>query len=342
MQERDIKIDIFKGLLVLGMIYCHVLQFFCNLSVDHSAQIITSVINIITFSGFIFCFGYSTRIAYLSKEFMKVYPRILNTAFKTLIAFYISGIGFRVLVDKRPLNFETAIKVITLTDIPGWSEFLISFTLYILLAAVLFKPIKLLLENKLVFWTIFGLLFLTTLIPYEMIQMPQIGLLIGTKRFAAFPVLQYMPFYLLGMYFQKYKIGFDFKFLTGAFVFTGAAVINMVQHGGELPGRFPPTAFWLFLSMLLLYLYFLVSIRLARINAVVGILQPIGSNTMTYILLSNLFIFALAGFRSIDSLNTVQGGLFAFLLIVIIGYFVGITRRSEIRTFQGKSISLRN
>ena len=325
MNERDTKIDIFKGLLVLGMIYCHVLQFFCDSEVYPSAGIITSFINIVTFPGFVFCFGYSTRIAYLSRELKEVYLRILNSAFKTLAAFYISGISFRVFVDGRPFNFDTAVKVITLSDIPGWSEFLVSFSLFTLLAAVLFRPLKLLLENRLLFWTVFVLLFFTTLIPYQMINTPQLGLLVGTTRFASFPVLQYMPFYLLGMYFQRHKPGFDLGILAGAIVLTAAAAVNMALHGGELPGRFPPTVFWLFLSMLPLHLYYTASVHLDKVQRVSGYFQPIGRSTLMFLLLSNILIFALDGSGSVTALNTLESLLLGVLLISIIAYFVHIT-----------------
>lgn len=329
MRKRDVKIDIFKGLLVVGMIYCHVLQFFCNTRINPSADVIINIVNVITFSGFVFGFGYTTRIAYLSRDFKDVYLRILNSAFKILVAFYISGIGFRVFVEGKPLNLQTAIKVLTLSDIPGWSEFLISFTLYILLAAILFKPFKALLEKKPLFWAIFGLLFLTTLIPYEMVNSPQLGLLIGTKRFAAFPVLQYMPFYLLGMYFQRYEIQFNLRLFSGAFILTGISIVDIVLNKGALPGRFPPTALWLFSAMLLLYLYYLLSKWMVKTGPISRFLQLTGQNTLIFLLLSNLTIFSLAGSNSMDPLNPLTGLAFAVLLVFASRYFIHIIFKPE-------------
>lgn len=329
MKTRDIKIDIFKGLLVIGMIYCHVLQFFSDAGAYPSANIIINIINVITFPGFVFSFGYTSRIAYLSKELKDVYYRILNSAFKALVAFYISGIGFRVLVDKKQLGFQTVVKVLTLSDIPGWSEFLVSFTFYILTAALLFKPLKLLLEKKAAFWVAFVLLFFTTFIPYEKIQVTQIGLLIGTTRFPSFPILQYMMFYLLGMYFQRYNVFINKKLLIGSFALTGIAVINIARHGGNLPQRFPPSIFWLLLPMFLLYLYYIVSGGLGKNDLFIRILQPVGMNSLVYLLLSNIMIFALAGSMSVEKFGSLEGLIFTFILISVIRYFYGIIRKQN-------------
>ena len=56
-KERNQEIDIMKGLLTLAMILCHCLQFFGKEDAGIE-KILVNVINLTTFSGFLFCFGF--------------------------------------------------------------------------------------------------------------------------------------------------------------------------------------------------------------------------------------------------------------------------------------------
>ena len=53
-KERNQEIDIMKGLLTLAMILCHCLQFFGKEDAGIE-KILVNVINLTTFSGFLFC-----------------------------------------------------------------------------------------------------------------------------------------------------------------------------------------------------------------------------------------------------------------------------------------------
>jgi len=131
--KRDYSIDYFKGLLVIGMVYTHVLQFFSNNELFPSVVYITQYFNLITFAGFVFSFGYVCQLAYYRKDLRQVFMSMLITGLKILIAFYISGVSFQVFVGDQSLNMKTILPVILLQVIPGWSEFLVSFALIILI-----------------------------------------------------------------------------------------------------------------------------------------------------------------------------------------------------------------
>ncbi|MEG6612194.1 hypothetical protein V6C42_04945 [Pseudoclostridium thermosuccinogenes] len=326
MSQRDVKADIFKGLLVVGMIFAHVLQFFGDMNLYPASKIISDYANIITFTGFVFCFGYVIDIAYMGRSFKEVWRKIIISAFRILIAFYISGISYRLFIDKRQPNMNNILKIITLSDIPGYSEFLLSFALYVFLVALLFKPIKMLLHNKMVFWIVFFTLFLTTFIPYDKIKINQLGLLIGTTKFYAFPVLQYMSFFILGMYFHKYKIGFNIRFFFGSLLLSGISIVSIIKNGGALPGRFPPTIMWLILPAFALYMYYLLSSFLSKSSMIVGALQPIGRNSLVYLILSNIIIFAVKSTNIIILVSTLQGLLYSVLLMLMIRYLIRFSR----------------
>lgn len=106
-RKRERAIDMFKGLLVLGMVYCHTLQFFSDMQLYPNGQPFVDIINLITFSGFVFSFGYVSQLAYYSKPFRHAAPRMLVAAVKTLAAFYVSGMAFRVFIDGREASWST-------------------------------------------------------------------------------------------------------------------------------------------------------------------------------------------------------------------------------------------
>lgn len=90
-----------------------------------------------------------------------------------------------------------------LYDIPGWSEFLISFALYGLLLIVGYAVFDWLSRKP------FACLFVSALcvcsclvVPYGEIP-THLALLIGGRNFSYFPIVQYMPYFLCGMLYAQ-------------------------------------------------------------------------------------------------------------------------------------------
>jgi hypothetical protein len=322
--KREYSMDIFKGVLVLGMILVHILQFFSNNTVSPSIDYIINYGNIVTFSGFVFCFGYVVQLSYLDKKFKSVYTKLIKNVIKTLLAFYISGIAFKLFIGGNPLTYETFKQVIILNDIPGWSEFLISFAYFNLLTLILFVPFKKLLENKKIFWMVFSLLLLACFMPYGNVKINQIGILIGTKQFACFPVLQYMPFYLVGMYFKKYNITFKPTILLGAFVLSAIPTWKLVTDN-VLPDRFPPSLGWIVMPMFILYLYYLLCKFLEIYENFLTPIKLLGQNVLFCLVFSNIFIFTMASnfkgliftlYQSIYLEVFILGIIYYFIIII--------------------------
>jgi fucose 4-O-acetylase-like acetyltransferase len=326
--QRDLSIDIFKGLLVVGMVYAHVLQFFGDFRAYPMEVGLSDFFNLITFSGFVFSFGFVSQIAYYRKSFREVYVRMVTTSFKLLIAFYISGVFFRMFIDNRPLLWNATLKpILLLQDIPGWSEFLASFFAITLAGVLLFRPLQWLLAHQGWFWLTVPALLATTFIPYESVTSTQLGLLIGTKAFAAFPVVQYFPFYLLGMYFAKNGIGWNAKVFAASLLCSGVFVYFYATHGEQLPSRFPPSWIWIVAPNAVLYGYYLCSKSLRHVPIVGKVLESIGRNVLFYLLFSNLFIFTLRSKVSFG-LDVWEGAAFAVLILGITGYLTAIMGRT--------------
>ncbi|WP_204497795.1 acyltransferase family protein [Aquibacillus albus] len=322
--KRDHSVDYFKGLLVIGMVYTHVLQFFSDVSLFPSIHYSTQFFNLITFSGFVFCFGYVCQLAYYSKPFSMVYKKMFLTGLKTLLAFYISGLAFQVFVGNQPLNIETIMPIVLLQVIPGWSEFLVSFSLIILIGLGLF-PILVWISNRpITFWVITLLLLATTWIDYSQITSTYMGLLIGTAHFPTFPVLQYLPFYLIGIYFAKYQIGLKWKYLLVSSLGTILFIYYLVTTDSQLPGRFPPSIYWIVGPTFFLYIYYIFSKWLDRFGKGIGIFKVMGENVLFYLLISNVFIFSLDSALSLYVVGPWTGLFFTICLLLVITYFINI------------------
>jgi hypothetical protein len=322
---RSSALDIFKGLLVFGMILAHIIQILGNRN-DYLLSAISKYINLISFSGFLFAFGYANYFAYFSKDFQVVKWRMFKTGLKILLAFYISGIASRILFEKKAIHLLDIIKIILLADIPGYSEFLASFAIITLLALVLFRLIKTVLSNKIYFCLLNIFLLFTTFIPYERITINQIGLLIGTNNFACFPVIQYSPLYLIGIYFARYQVKLNRIVLLISSTFT-LSFISYLLYTHSLPNRFPPSLFWIVGSALFLYIYFLASDLLATKLNKIELLEKLGRNVLFYLLVSNIFIFAIHSIYGNMPWGIIKISLLTAAILFTVGYLQDITRK---------------
>ncbi|KGE19056.1 hypothetical protein [Paenibacillus wynnii] len=294
-KKRERAIDLFKGLLVIGMVYCHSLQFFSDQQVYPVGQRWIDLINLITFSGIVFSFGYVSQLAYYTKSFRQATTRMLLAASKTLAAFYLSGIAYRLFIDGRLLAWESIRPILWIEEMPGWSEFLLSFTYLMLAGLVLFVPLKWLVERKRLGFAVAGLLLATTFIPYASIHNIKLGPLIGTRDFASFPIVQYFPYYLTGMLFARHRIVWDGRVFTGAATASGMFVLKWLLGSERLPERFPPSIGWIMGPALLLYGMYLLSRLLQRYPRLLKPVEMMGSNVLWFLVMSNMLIFALKG-----------------------------------------------
>lgn len=229
--NRDYAINYFKSLLVIGMIIGHCVQ----LLTDYRPQFIeyfSDYINLITFSGFTFSFGYVYYKAYIKKNILNK-KRFLIPSYKTLFAFYISGFFFRLLViPGRWLTFKEYVKILLLWDIPGYSEFLLSFFIISLLFCILFKCIKKYFENDNLIFIAIILSLAMTFFPYKYILINEFGLIIGSNKFPCFPIIQYSCLFFIGFYFAKNNIKYNkIIFVISCitliiFLLIGSATIN--------------------------------------------------------------------------------------------------------------------
>lgn len=247
---RDRTLDTFKGLLTFLMVYCHVLQFFGDSLISPQNEFWMQAANLLVFPGFVFAFGQNVQRSYYSRPIRQAAPRMLKNSLRLYAVFFISGLGFRVIRENKALGSGTALRILELSDIPGWSEFIIAFSLFLLAALVFFYPMKKL-KGPLFPAVLGALSLLTALIPYGASADPRVQLLIGGRSFACFPVAQYLVFFCMGIALtrareQKKPL---WPLLLMAAVFSGLGVWRAMSLG-RLPERFPPDIGWLLLPFL--------------------------------------------------------------------------------------------
>ena len=305
--DEDYARQIDRGLLVILMVYGHVLQFFGDAQLFPWVGIWIDIINLTVFGTFVFYFGATAELAYLKKPYRQALPGMVKTGLRAYAAFCLSGIGYRVLRENKPFAVGTVRRVVTLSDIPGWSEFLVAFALYSLLLIVGFAAFRWLAGRPEAVAVVSAVCMgCCAVVPYSAVPHP-LALFIGGAGFAYFPVVQYMPYFLAGLLYARGEGG---RLLAAAAVCTAAGAVDFVCHG--LPGRFPPDWGWILLPGLLVAAVVVLSRTLCALSgpgvrrmagALCGVLGRMGGASLYYLLTSNLVLFTLAGKRIAPALS---------------------------------------
>lgn len=290
-KERARFLDMFKVMLVVGMVLCHVIQ----LTGPRGKGLpfgIAQFINLITFSGFLFCFGFAVGIAYFGKTKRQVRRNFAINCSKALAAFYISGIAYETLLSSSSFNLKVLLQILVFYHLPGYSEFLASFFALDLLTWVFFNQLKALSQSKPAIVVFVLISLAATFLPYQLVQPNQLGILIGSTHVITFPVLQYFGYYIMGIYFQQHKVVLNKIFLPIA-ILCSALFVGYVIWVKDVPGRFPPSIFWIVGAAGFLYGYYLLARKISSVIKKDNPLYFIGENTLFFLVLSNLIIFAI-------------------------------------------------
>ncbi len=327
---RKREIDILKGLLTVTMILCHSIQFFGE-EQNMVQGLLVNFINLATFPGFVFCFGYAGNLAYFQGDWGKGVNKMGKNALRILMAFYISGIAYVALVEDKIFRVDFIMEVLLLRKYPGWSEFLASFAA-MLLVGILFFPLFRKMNGKILacMALVSGL---ACFIPYDLVGNSWLALFVGSGHYVTFPVVQYGIFFAAGIWLCRKKIRWDWR-LFAVCVCLAMPCLYFYVMTGYMPQRFPLSVWYLCGGGLLVYLYYLLSCRAERaqfilVKQIAAWLERIGADSLYYLLFSNLLIFALDSshfsFRSVW-----YAYIYFIIILLVISYFKHIS-------FHGKS-----
>lgn len=326
MNGRKREIDICKGILTFTMILCHCIQFFGH--EDRGvAMVLVNVINITTFSGFLFCFGYASDLAYYRKEWRTSAPRMAKNAIRILLAFYISGLAYMICVEDKIFRQDLIMEILLLKRYPGWSEFLASFAAVLAVGIVLFPVWKKM--NGWIMAAVAAVSAAACFLPYGKVHNSWLALLIGSRDFITFPVVQYGVFFAAGIWMCRKEISWNLWIFLGTVLAVVPGVVQLAQTG-NLPERFPPSVFYIAGGMIFVYSYYVLSCFLEKVREkkkwleiLTGYLEQIGKESLYYLLLSNIIIFALKG-SSFSYRSETYAYVSFVVILTVIGYLRGL------------------
>ena len=314
--QRVRSIDIMKGLLTLGMISAYGIQILAYQNSEGS--LFRIFINLISFTGFCFCFGYVVNLAYYQNS-VRYLQRSIQTVLRCYLAYVLSGYAFMVIMDSSP-GLEVLLKIATFGCIPGYSEFLASLTALLLLAILLKKVMLFLLEKPLLFFVVFFMILSSVFLPLR--QYPiRIGLLIGNRSGTLFPILQYFPVVILGCYFSARKIT-DIRTLSIFWIIALISFIFVLIDKDNIR-RYPPNLVFMAMSLGISMFYYYISIHLDKLlkNPAGELIIHFGSNVLYYLIISNISFFILRKLILKHSILTIQAFLIG-LVVILTGYYL--------------------
>lgn len=325
---RDKRIDCFKGILTMQMVLAHCLQFYANFDVDKGWWLLTEYINLTTFSGFVFAFGYISTHAYFQGEFIPALRRIGKNIVRLIIAFYISSFAFVIFIERMPFRADKVLEIVLVKRLAGWSEFLFSFAGVMLVTIALWKVFHSRKDSWLLLIALCSVV--VCLLPHREVK-PIVGTFLGGYGGTYFPVIPYYLYFVIGVYFAKKEIKFNWIALLLSIAGTAYAVLYATFFSKGWPSRFPLSFAWLIGSMLFLYAYYLLSLFLGN-NKYFAWLADIGRDSLFYLLISNIIIFALKQSKFFIIGSDYSVGLFAVIMFIQ-WFMIGLVKgRSHSKT----------
>ena len=285
---RALSLDLLKTLLVVGMISAHVIQLVTE-EPPRWAWIWSDVVNLVTFSGFMLAFGLGVGLSAGRERRRSAGERVLPVI-KMLVAVWFSSFGFLLLVERTPIDGWLVREVMTTEVLFGWSEFLTSFlVLYILLAVARPAFVRVATRPTWLIAACVGALA-TTMVTTDAYR-PLIGGLVGHRGYPNFPVLSYLPWFLIGIHLGARGHRISAGDIAVGAAATGAFLLYLWQEQ-RLPERFPPSLLWIIGPGLPLAMYLWTVEQAARRVPRPDMTLAAGRHVLASLVLSNLLIFA--------------------------------------------------
>ncbi len=285
---RAADLDLFKTLLVIGMIFAHVVQL-ADLSPGRAEQDLALYANLVTFSGFMLAFGLGVGRAGVSAR--KTSGAKISAPLKLYAAYAVSSFAFILLVERHGVGAKEVADVLLMRRLHGYSEFLASFFLLSPLTTF-FRPQVIAFGQRAWAPLFAGLVSLAAcLLAPTALEWPLIGAAFGSLSFPTFPLPQYGFWFALGIYVARGGRAMA----PAPWLLAGAATLAfcLAWHAnGALPMRFPPSPFWVAGAALpLLFTVWLARAATERLSFPAWAMSP-GRHVLFFLMASNLALFA--------------------------------------------------
>lgn len=334
-KPRFYILDLVRGVAVFLMLLAHAVYFFHARDSKFLVGI-ENIGNTFCFVAFLIVSGATTFVSYLcgeqdSASRYRLQKRLLVLFFSYyLIALFV--LTPSLLVANGAGKLKIVFDVLLLRNLPSYTEYIVPFLIYPWLVSV-FKPLFRKISGSVLRLIIVSIIFYALgyalyRLPMPAYLLPWKALIAGSDGFYRFPILQYFPVYLLGMYWGsvlslRESLKEKRKFVLNlSIAFAGALIIIFyLSHytGWDyaiLLKRWPPSIFFLllgsFLSFSVIYLFY-ISHRLNKLPIARDFLLLIGQNSFA---LFWAHIFLLSLYQMMGGARVSSIPVFIFMLMV--------------------------
>lgn len=208
--KRIKSLDILRGLAVILMVLAHTIAFLYS-GQNRTLNFLRKFGDTVCFVTFLFVSGATTYIAYLDHpgDWVKKRGRLLFRLKKLLIWYYVAALimslGTLEGVKEYVNHF---IRVVLFLEMPGYTEFLIPFMIFGLMVAIsrkwwvkISKSLMLIIISSVFAYTLGTVLYHVRIDSYVLDRYKAI--FAGSEGLYRFPILQYLPVYLIGIRIGK-------------------------------------------------------------------------------------------------------------------------------------------
>ncbi len=367
-KKRETMIDILRGIAVAIMVITHVIAITYRGS-DATVINIGLFGGITSFTFFLVLSGISTYLGTLSlsqEEYQLKKGKALQRTLKIIVAYYLIAFvsAFVTLkIFSLPPNaswISGIIEIILLITLPQFAEFLITLAFYSLSVTFLFRFYKFVLRNPLLAILIsiasYGIAHFLAYVDLgsniaNNLKALFVGHIYSTGQLHSFPILQYLPIFIFGLFFGKFILNNQTKSLRvrisliwlvvfGALTFAGSIAFKYLptQILNPLPdeGRFPPSLTFLTLSLSftlgVVLVYLLVNNFLPKV--VKAYLHFLGVNALKLLVFHSLVLFLFKYLTT--NISSPEGSTFLYLTDLVLAYLVVMIISSVLTGFLAK------
>jgi hypothetical protein len=290
--KRDYHLDTVKGLAVIAMSFVHVNIFF----LDSSNVVLDSITKwgaISCFSSFLLISGILVGKS-ISKGKKPSWFKTVKEIFYIYLVYLIIGL-LSWYVTKGRLSVPEIDSIIILKELPLLSEYLINFLLLNLLLKLCYGCIKKISKSVILTILISVAVYILGQYLYSIEFFNNVwfkGLFVGIGDYHYFPLLQYLPIYLLGIYLGRKdkKTYFIYAFVILLISYFVLKVFNLSSWR-----RFPPSSLFLTQS-LLIPLSILAFLKGFKVKVRFLIIEHFAKNSLLSLLLLTVITLLLALF----------------------------------------------
>lgn len=209
-KKRIFSIDLIRAVAIILMVLAHTIAFIYS-GDNKILHFFHKFGNTICFTVFLLASGASTYLAYIdSNNWKQKRKNLIRRTFSLLLGYYIvATVSSFNQFDWPPSGnwLETLSSIFIFIKVPGYTEFLVTFILLSLVTVFFHKQLKALADNFIIL-LVFSLLFYfygSALYHLEL-DSPALfykSLFAGHQDWYRFPLFQYLPIFLIGLYIGK-------------------------------------------------------------------------------------------------------------------------------------------